>query len=198
MKNLNHLTSLLLMLALALTPAIALSETWDQKLDLTIPSLEMPSILPLDSKAKQEIMMGWTCCYPNSVVKQVQKEHSEKLIALRLKANQNQLQFTLTEPISNAKWATFTILQLADIYTTYKGLQYNCVMETNPLFGESPSLSRMFFTKAAILGPAIEYDIENGNVTPQILDQMNIMMSFVVINNYNVYEKAKRNCIKKS
>ena len=198
MKNLNHLTSLLLMLALALTPATALSETWDQKLDLTIPSLEMPLTWQLDSKAKHEIMMGWTCCYPNTVVKQVQKEHSEKLTALRLKANQNQLQFTLTEPISNAKWATFTILQLADIYTTYKGLQYNCVMETNPLFGESPSLSRMFFTKAAILGPAIEYDIENGNVTPQILDQMNIMMSFVVINNYNVYEKAKRNCIKKS
>jgi hypothetical protein len=25
---------------------------------------------------------------------------------------------------------------------------------------------------------------------------MNIMMSFVVINNHNVYRKAKRNCIK--
>ena len=71
-------------------------------------------------------------------------------------------------------------------------------METNPLFGESPSLSRMFFTKAAILGPAIEYDIENGNVTPQIIDQMNIMMSFVVINNYNVYTRAKRKCLKRS
>ena len=198
MKNLNHLTSLLLTLALVLTPATVLSETWDQKLDLTIPSLETQSTLQLDSKAKQEIMMGWTCCYQNSVVKQVQKEHSEKLIALRLKENQNRLQFTLTEPISNAKWATFTVLQLADIYTTYKGLQYDCVMETNPLFGESPSLSRMFFTKAAILGPAIEYDIENGNVTPQIIDQMNIMMSFVVINNYNVYTRAKRNCLKKS
>ena len=198
MKNLNHLTSLLLTLALGLIPATALSETWGQKLDLTIPSLETQSTLPLDSKAKQEIMMGWTCCYQNSVVKQVQKEHSEKLIALRLKENQNRLQFTLTEPISNAKWATFTVLQLADIYTTYKGLQYDCVMETNPLFGESPSLSRMFFTKAAILGPAIEYDIENGNVTPQIIDQMNIMMSFVVINNYNVYTRAKRKCLKKS
>ena len=184
------------MWALVSIPGTALSETWDQKLDLTIPSLEMPLTWQLDSKAKHEIMMGWTCCYPNTVVKQVQKEHSEKLIALRLKENQNQLQFTLTEPISNAKWATFAALQLADIYTTYKGLQYNCVSETNPLFGESPSVSRMFFTKAAILGPAIEYDIENGNITPQIIDQMNIMMSFVVINNHNVYTKAKRNCIK--
>ena len=196
MKNLNRLTSLLLMWALVSIPGTALSETWDQKLDLTIPSLEMPLTWQLDSKAKHEIMMGWTCCYPNTVVKQVQKEHSEKLIALRLKESQNRLQFTLTEPISNAKWATFAALQLADIYTTYKGLQYNCVSETNPLFGESPSVSRMFFTKAAILGPAIEYDIENGNITPQIIDQMNIMMSFVVINNHNVYTKAKRNCIK--
>ena len=186
------------MLALVSIPGTALSETWDQKLDLTIPSLEMPSTLPLDLKAKQEIMMGWTCCYPNTVVKQVQKEHSEKLIALRLKESQNQLQFTLTEPISNAKWATFAALQLADIYTTYKGLQYKCVMETNPLFGESPSVSRMIFTKAAILGPAIEYDIENGNVTPHLIDQMNVMMGLVVINNYNVYTKAKRNCTKKS
>ena len=71
-------------------------------------------------------------------------------------------------------------------------------METNPLFGESPSLSRMFFTKAAILTPAIRYDINNERLTPHIIDQMNVMMGLVVVNNYNVYTRAKRKCIKKS
>jgi len=90
------------------------------------------------------------------------------------------------------------VLQLADIYTTYKGLQYNCVYETNPVFGRHPSLSRMFVTKAAILTPAIQYDIKKERLTPQVVDQVNVMMGLVVVNNYNVYTRAKRNCSKKS
>ena len=120
------------------------------------------------------------------------------MIALQLKESQNQLQFTPIEPISNYQWATFTLLQLADIYTTYKGLQYNCVYEANPVFGKHPSIPRMFFTKAAILTPAIQYDIKNERLTPHIIDQMNVMMGLVVVNNYNVYTRAKRKCIKKS
>ena len=196
MKNLNHLTSLLLMLALALTPATALSETWDQKLDLTIPSLETQSTLLLDSKAKQEIMMGWTCCYQNSVVKQVQKEHSEKLIALRLKEKQNRLQFTLSEPIETYQVAAFVAFQVLDVYTTYRGLKYNCVKELNPIVGESPSLSRMIITKTAILTPAFQYDIKNGNLSPRVMSEMNFLMLVVIANNYDVLQDAKKYCTK--
>ena len=196
MKNLNRLIFLLLTLALVSTPATVLSETWDQKLDLTIPSLEMPSTLPLDSKAKQEIMMGLTCCYHPSLVKQVQKEHLEKLIALRLKEKPSQLQFTPIEPISNIQWATFFTLQLADIYTTYRGLKYDCVYELNPLAGERPSVIKMIAIKTIVLAPAIESDLKRQTLSPQSMDNINFLMALVVGNNYHVWHGAERNCSK--
>ena len=78
----------------------------------------------------------------------------------RLKEKKNELSFTLVEPISNAQWASFVGLQLADIYTTYKGLKYDCVKELNPIVGERPSVQKMFFVKTVILTPAIEYDLK--------------------------------------
>ena len=39
----------------------------------------------LDSKDKQEIMMGWTCCYRKELINAVQMEHSQKSIESRLK-----------------------------------------------------------------------------------------------------------------
>lgn len=129
-------------------------------------------------------------------MKQVQKEHSEKLIALRLKERPNQLQFTLTEPISNIQWATFVTLQLADIYTTYRGLKYNCVYELNPIVGDRPSVPKMFFVKAVVLYPAIESDIKRQALSPRTMDNINFLMALVVGNNYNVWHGAKRNCSK--
>ena len=61
-------TCLLLMSALASAQENVLSETWGQKLDLTIQSSEMQSTWVLDSKDKQEIMMGWTCCYRKELI----------------------------------------------------------------------------------------------------------------------------------
>ena len=67
----------------------ALSETWGQNLDLTIPSSEMPLTWEVDLKDKQEIMMGWTCCYRNELINSVRQEHSDKLIQLKLKERKN-------------------------------------------------------------------------------------------------------------
>ena len=185
------------MSASALAQENVLSETWAQKLDLTIQSSEMQSISVLDSKAKQEIMMGWTCCYRNELIYNVQKEHSRKLILLKLKENQNKLQFTLVEPISTAQWATFVSLQLADIYTTYRGLKWDCVRELNPIAGERPSVQKMFAIKTVVLTPAIEYDLKREALTPQTMDEINFLMSLVVGNNYNVWRSAEKRCSKR-
>ena len=103
----------------------------------------------------------------------------------------------LQEPISNTQIYTFVFLQLADIYTTYKGLQYDCVYEANPLLGEKPSVGKMFATKVAILTPAFQYDLEKGNLTPKILNEMNTLMTLVIFNNTVVTNRAKRNCQKR-
>ena len=185
------------MLALVSIPGTALSETWDQKLDLTIPSLEMPLTWQLDSKAKHEIMMGWTCCYHPSLVTAVHKEHSNKLIQSRLKVRQNQLQFTPVEPITTKQLAAFGTLQLLDIYTTYRGLKYDCVREINPVIGEKPSVGKMFFVKAVALTPAIRADLKNNRLTTQDLKEINGLMLLVVLNNYDVWQRSSERCNKR-
>ena len=114
-----------------------------------------------------------------------------------LKENPRRLQYTLHEPISNAQWATFVAFQLADIYTTYKGLQYQCVKEVNPFLGETPSVNRMFLTKVAILTPAIQYDLKKGNITPRMINDINFLMTMVIYNNHRVYRRAEKNCQKR-
>ena len=116
------------------------------------------------------------------------------MIRLQLKENQNRLQFTLSDPISNKQWATFITLQLADIYTTYRGLKYNCVYEMNPVIGEQPSVPQMFLVKALVLLPAIESDIKRQALEPKTVDSINFLMALVVGNNYNVWHKAEKNC----
>jgi len=89
-------------------------------------------------------------------------------------------------------------LQFADMYTTYKGLQYDCVKEINPLVGENPSINRMFITKVIILQPAIKHDMDKGVLTPEVMNQMNFLMSLVVLNNYSVWKRGESNCNKRT
>ena len=197
MKNFLLSIFLLSMSALASAQENVLSETWGQKLDLTIPSLEMQLISVLDSKDKQEIMMGWTCCYRKELINAVHTEHLWKSTELMSRANPRKFQYTLHEPITKSQMATFVAFQLADIYTTYRGLQYQCVRELNPLIGETPSVNRMFFTKVAILTPAIQYDLEKGNLTPRMMNEINFLMAMVIYNNHRVTRRASNNCQKR-
>jgi len=119
------------------------------------------------------------------------------LIGLKSKEKKNRLQFTLVEPISNVQWATFVTLQLADIYTTYRGLKYDCVYEINPIAGEKPSVPEMFLIKTLVLLPAIESDIKQQTLSTQSLNNMNFLMAVVVGNNYDVWHGAERNCSKR-
>ena len=185
------------MSALAYPQENVLSETWAQNLDLTIQSSEMQSTWVLDSKDKQEIMMGLTCCYRKELINYVQTEHSQKLIEYKLRENQKRLQFTPHEPISDWQWTAFVTLQVLDIYTTYKGLQYNCVIELNPIMGEQPSVMKMGATKFVILYPAMVAEQKNQTLTRDDMRSINYAMSLVIANNNAVKNRAKRNCIKK-
>ena len=102
----------------------------------------------------------------------------------------------LTEPITDFQWGTFVSLQLLDIYTTYKGLQYDCVYETNPLFGERPSVMKMGVTKFVILYPVIVSEQNYQTLSRQNVNDINYLMSLVILNNANVGKKAKNRCNK--
>ena len=96
----------------------------------------------------------------------------------------------IIDPPSTADITNCIYSYLADIYTTYRGLKYNCVRELNPLIGERPSVSDMMFTKTVILVPAIQYDLENGNLTKKSIRQINGFVFMVVGNNYNVWHRS--------
>ena len=116
------------------------------------------------------------------------------MIALRLKENQNPSQYTLVEPLDPYRLSTFILLQVADVYYTYEGLKYDCVIEVNPLIGDHPSLDKMLITKTAVLIPAFNYDYQRGNLNNRAFDSMNSLMALIIANNINVLKKAKRYC----
>lgn len=91
----------------------------------------------------------------------------------------------------------FVFLQVADVWSTYRGLKYNCVEEANPLFGRQPSISDMTLTKFAVLTPAIQYDKKNGNLNKATIRSTNAFMAIVIGNNMNVINRADRLCQKK-
>jgi len=119
------------------------------------------------------------------------------LIESSLRESQKRSQYTLVEPITNLQWASFVSLQLFDIYTTYRGLQYDCVKELNPLVGERPSVQKMFFVKTVILTPALQHDMKRNVLTPRQMDEINLMMALVIGNNYNVWRRADKRCNKR-
>ena len=194
MKNSLLSICLLSMLALASTQAIASSETWDQKLDLTIPSLEMPSTSVLDSRAKQEITMGWTCCYHPTLRKRVQDENSWKLIELQLKESQNLLpSLQYREPPSTFDLSLFWTLQVLDVWSTNRALKCPYVMEGNPLLPEKPSLERLIVHKTVLLWPS--YTVwQKGVWNKREVQFSNWIMSVVVMNNLEIVSDIRENC----
>ena len=123
------------------------------------------------------------------------------MIQLKLKESQNRLEyihrFDLVDPPTPGDWAIFTALQLADVYTTYRGLKYNCVKEINPLVGERPSVSQMVFLKVATLTPAIQIDYDRGLLTQRMIRNSSSFIGIVVANNYDVLRRAEKYCDKR-
>ena len=185
------------MLALVSLQANASLGTWEAKYDLTIPSLETQSTWVLDSKVRREITMGLTCCYRNELVSYVQQENSRKLTESRLRENQRRLQYTLVDSYTTPQLYTFAALQVLDIWTTYKSLQYDCVRELNPIMGDAPTVAKMFAVKTLVLIPAIEADINHERLTRKTMRQVNTMMVMVITNNNTVRNRAKNNCQKR-
>ena len=200
-NNLKNKVYLGLILVLASIPVHASSETWEAKLDLTIPSLEMPSTLALDSRDKQEIMMGFECCWDQKLIEAVHLEHSLKSIESWSKENQKKSQYTLhfdlVDKPGPAEWTTFILFQALDVYSTVEGTKYDCVKEANPLFPDKPSTSSLIWTKVALITPAAQYDLKRGNLSKKSMQSMNNVMFLVLFNNYHVLKKAKTHCSKR-
>lgn len=91
------------------------------------------------------------------------------------------------------QWYLFYTLQAADVYSTYRGLQYDCVREANPLLGERPGIARMVTHKTVFLSPI--WMLQNEGVwTLEELQFVNTVGTVVIYNNYRVWNRARKQC----
>ena len=138
----------------------------------------------------QLIQWGETCCYSQEVIDSIQVPTYEYQPTIILDLP------PLKEPASQVTWALFYGLQVLDVYTTERALQYNCVQEVNPILGKSPTVNDIILLKVLVLGPALYYTNKVETITDQSLAGANYMMTAVVANNFDVWAEAKDTCYK--
>ena len=105
-------------------------------------------------------------------------------------------EFELYEKVTPKQWLAFWTFQVLDVYSTSRALKYDCVKEINPLFTERPSNTRVVLTKSVLLLPGLLYDDYYKTVSPEELNNTNMLYSVVVANNFRLLNQAKDNCIK--
>ena len=122
----------------------------------------------------------------------------QESIRLRLKENPNRLKsLQFREPADFEVWAVFVALQLADVWSTSKGMQYDCVKELNPLLPSVPTVGEMLFLKTTILLPSYTAIHEAVTITNEDLYAPIFLTAMVVHNNLGVLDRVKRDCKKR-
>lgn len=145
------------------------------------------SAIELSDSKIQMIRWGETCCYSQNVIDSVQLptyDYQPYTIDLDLPP--------LREPASKLSWGVFYGLQILDVYTTERALQYSCIEELNPILGSSPDVKDIVGLKVILLAPSLWYNNKYGPViTDNDLAGLNFLMSAVVANNVDVWNTAK-------
>jgi hypothetical protein len=91
----------------------------------------------------------------------------------------------------------FWTTQILDVYSTYKGMKYDCVFEANPLLPEVPKVHEMIGLKIGVIG-GIKFVLD--------ADELfwygwklgaGVSTGVVVANNFRLLNKAERQCEKR-
>tara|TARA_Y100000004_G_C8593873_1_gene277641 strand:+ start:17 stop:481 length:465 start_codon:yes stop_codon:yes gene_type:complete len=104
--------------------------------------------------------------------------------------------FEFREMASPAQYTIFWTLQALDVYSTYRGLKYQCVYEANPIIGKNPDLVKLVTHKTIFLHPvALLQPLDV--LTKDQMQLYNVAYTTVVYNNYTVWNEARRVCTKR-
>ena len=106
------------------------------------------------------------------------------------------LQFRKSESAHDVVWFAFWTLQAADVWTTQRGMDYNCVFEQNPLLPKVPHLDRLIAHKIIFLHPFYFFQTEDV-LTQQDMLIPTLLGAYVIHSNLRVIKRAKRNCSKR-
>ncbi|MDA8915650.1 hypothetical protein N9I01_00325 [bacterium] len=141
---------------------------------------------------KHFIQNGNTCCYSKEVIDSVQVPTYEYSPSVVLDLP------PLKEPASILTWTLFYTLQVLDVYTTSRALEYNCIKEVNPILGKSPTVDDIIKLKVLLFAPSIWHANKYEPWSNEDIAGANYLMVAVVANNFDVWNEAKtkENCIK--
>ena len=105
--------------------------------------------------------------------------------------------FEIQQKATPKQWAVFWTFQVLDAYSTSRAVKYDCITEVNPLFTENPSNTRIVLTKSVLLLPGLLYNDYYKTVSPEELNDTNMLYSIVVANNFRLLNQAKDTCNKR-
>ena len=119
------------------------------------------------------------------------------MIASKLKENQKQsisIQWEdeFLKPADWYWWTALTLVNIADVHSTYEALKYECVYEANPLLPKRPSLERLVLHKAVTLYPIYHPDYNKYTVTNNELKWATAFLGLVAYHNYQTIDKIKK------
>ena len=119
------------------------------------------------------------------------------MIASKLKENPKQLQYIQWEdkflkPADWYWWAALTLVNIADVHSTHKAMEYECIYEANPLLPKRPSLERLVVHKAITLYPVYHPDYNKYTITNRDLKWATAFVGLVAYHNYKTVDKVQK------
>jgi len=106
--------------------------------------------------------------------------------------------FTYDTNTQNLINALFWLAHIADVYTTYEGVKYDCIREANPLLPTVPEVDEMLLLKGTViygLREAYLLDEEWGEVFWNEWKLLSgVVTGLVAYNNHKITKKAKGRC----
>lgn len=88
----------------------------------------------------------------------------------------------------------FWTSQVLDVYSTYRGLKYDCVREANPLLSDIPEVPEMIGLKLVVIGSLGNLAKEDVNFWYGWKLGAATTTSIVVANNFRILRKAEGRC----
>lgn len=105
------------------------------------------------------------------------------------------LPFNNNNQVEPWHWGIFYTLQALDIYSTSRGIKYNCVREINPLLPKKPTDKDLIVFKTSMFSLINQlplYKLDDKHLLPSTM-----LVAYVVHNNFQVEKKAKAKGCKK-
>ena len=113
------------------------------------------------------------------------KESPKESISIQFKSE-------FLQPADWYWWVGLTLVNIADIDSTHKAMEYSCVYEANPLLPKRPSLERLVVHKAITLYPIYHPDYNKYTVTNKDLKWATAFVGLVAYHNYKTIKKVQK------